>query len=142
MFTYLCGNAIFVTWLLAALYHIKLTLQDKSASKKTIILQTAIGVIAAAFQLFFILFVGGMLFLTMFIVYLPAFALYIATKYIKARKLAVSTQSSSSRVLGKAEKAPISILEWIFMGVISAIGIISVILVATGTVDIFWVVGA
>ncbi|MDR3021633.1 MAG: amino acid permease [Clostridiales bacterium] len=119
-FVYMCGNAIMVTWFFAAMYQIKLSLKDDN--KASLVLNTVIGTLAAAFQVFMVLSVGGWLFMTMWITYIPAFGLYLA----KRKKDVANT-----------DEKLFSSLEILFMSIITIVAVISVVLVLTKAVDIF-----
>jgi len=136
-FVYLCGNAILVTWLFAALYQIRISVKEKNTGK--LILNTAIGVLAAAFQIFMILAVGGWLFLTMFITYVPAFGLFYARrKKDVANKIAEANANGTT--LESKDKKLFTTLEVVFMSIVTMVAIVSVALVASGTVDIWAVI--
>lgn len=136
-FVYMCGNAILVTWLFAALYQIKIAISESNVAK--IALNIGIGILAVAFQIFMILAVGGWLFMTMFITYVPAFGLYYAK-----RKKEVETKRREAAKIGsevaEKDKKLFTMMEIAFMAIITIVAIVSVILVATETVDIWAVI--
>ena len=133
-FVYMCGNAILLTWMFAALYQVKIALREESVGK--LILNVGIGVLAALFQLFMMFAVGGWLLMTMFITYIPAFGLYFAKRKKDVAKLLADAKENGSEVAEKDKKL-FSTLEIIMMAVITVVAIVSVCLVATGVVDIF-----
>jgi len=99
-------------------------------------LNVAIGLLAAAFQVFMILSVGGWLFMTMFITYIPAFGLFYAKRKKDVAKLIAEAKENNTEVAEK-DKRLFTALEIVFMCIITIVAIVSVCLVATGTVDIW-----
>lgn len=135
-FVFLCGNAILVTWFFAALYQVKIALSENNGAKVAINL--LIGLLAAGFQVLMMLAVGGMLIMTMLITYIPAFVLYYYTrkKNVDAK---IKQAGIDGVTLSEKDTKVISSIEWVFMAIISVVAIVSVILVTTGTIDIYWV---
>lgn len=102
----LCTVAIVITWTLAAAYQAKYSAQNKQTS------QLVIGVIAVAFQVIGVLLNGWTFLLLTCVGYIPGFFVYA-----RARK-------NQGLNLKKTEK--------LGMGVISALGALSLVLLAVG----------
>ena len=106
----MCTVAIVITWAFAAAYQAKWGLQNKNG------VQAAIGFVAVAFQIIGVLFNGWSFLLLTCVGYIPGFFIYV-----KARK-----------DYGNAIKTS----EWVCMGVISALGVLSLILLGMGVIGI------
>ena len=106
----MCTVAIVITWAFAAAYQAKWGLQNKNG------VQAAIGFVAVAFQIIGVLFNGWSFLLLTCVGYIPGFFIYV-----KARK-----------DYGNAIKTS----EWVCMGVISALGVLSLVLLGMGVIGI------
>ena len=105
-----CTVAIVMTWAFAAAYQAKWGVQNKNG------VQAAIGFVAVAFQVIGVLFNGWSFLLLTCVGYIPGFFIYV-----KARK-----------DYGNA----ITMGEKVCMGVISALGVLSLVLLAMGVISI------
>lgn len=106
----MCTVAIVITWAFAAAYQAKWGVQNKS------MVQAAIGFVAVAFQVIGVLFNGWSFLLLTCVGYIPGFFIYV-----KARK-----------DYGNA----ITMGEKVCMGVVSALGVLSLVLLAMGVISI------
>ena len=106
----MCTVAIVITWAFAAAYQAKWGVQNKNT------VQAAIGFVAVAFQVIGVLFNGWSFLLLTCVGYIPGFFIYV-----KARK-----------DYGNA----ITMGEKVCMGVISALGVLSLVLLAMGVISI------
>lgn len=106
----MCTVAIVITWAFAAAYQAKWGVQNKNG------IQAAIGFVAVAFQVIGVLFNGWSFLLLTCVGYTPGFFIYV-----KARK-----------DYGNA----ITMGEKVCMGVISALGVLSLVLLAMGVISI------
>lgn len=106
----MCTVAIVITWAFAAAYQAKWGVQNKNG------VQAAIGFVAVAFQVIGVLFNGWSFLLLTCVGYIPGFFIYV-----KARK-----------DYGNA----ITMGEKVCMGVISALGVLSLMLLAMGVISI------
>lgn len=106
----MCTVAIAITWAFAAAYQAKWGVQNKN------MVQAAIGFVAVAFQVIGVLFNGWSFLLLTCVGYIPGFFIYV-----KARK-----------DYGNA----ITMGEKVCMGVVSALGVLSLVLLAMGVISI------
>ena len=106
----MCTVAIVITWAFAAAYQAKWGVQNKN------MVQAAIGFVAVAFQVIGVLFNGWSFLLLTCVGYLPGVFIYV-----KARK-----------DYGNA----ITMGEKVCMGVVSALGVLSLVLLAMGVISI------
>ena len=106
----MCTVAIVITWAFAAAYQAKWGVQNKN------MVQAAIGFVAVAFQVIGVLFNGWSFLLLTCVGYIPGFFIYV-----KARK-----------DYGNA----ITMGEKVCMGVVSALGVLSLVLLAMGVIAI------
>lgn len=106
----MCTVAIVITWAFAAAYQAKWGAQNKN------MVQAAIGFVAVAFQVIGVLFNGWSFLLLTCVGYIPGFFIYV-----KARK-----------DYGNA----ITMGEKVCMGVVSALGVLSLVLLAMGVISI------
>lgn len=106
----MCTVAIVITWAFAAAYQAKWDVQNKN------MVQAAIGFVAVAFQVIGVLFNGWSFLLLTCVGYIPGFFIYV-----KARK-----------DYGNA----ITMGEKVRMGVVSALGVLSLVLLAMGVISI------
>ena len=106
----MCTVAIVITWAFAAAYQAKWGVQNKN------MVQAAIGFVAVAFQVIGGLFNGWSFLLLTCVGYIPGFFIYV-----KARK-----------DYGNA----ITMGEKVCMGVVSALGVLSLVLLAMGVISI------
>ena len=106
----MCTVAIVITWAFAAAYQAKWGVQNKN------MVQAAIGFVAVAFQVVGVLFNGWSFLLLTCVGYIPGFFIYV-----KARK-----------DYGNA----ITMGEKVCMGVVSALGVLSLVLLAMGVISI------
>lgn len=106
----MCTVAIVITWAFAAAYQAKWGVQNKN------MVQAAIGFVAVAFQVIGVLFNGWSFLLLTCVGYIPGFFIYV-----KARK-----------DYGNA----ITMGEKVCMGAISALGVLSLVLLAMGVISI------
>lgn len=106
----MCTVAIVITWAFAAAYQAKWGVQNKN------MVQAAIGFVAVAFQVTGVLFNGWSFLLLTCVGYIPGFFIYV-----KARK-----------DYGNA----ITMGEKVCMGVVSALGVLSLVLLAMGVISI------
>lgn len=106
----MCTAAIVITWAFAAAYQAKWGVQNKN------MVQAAIGFVAVAFQVIGVLFNGWSFLLLTCVGYIPGFFIYV-----KARK-----------DYGNA----ITMGEKVCMGVVSALGVLSLVLLAMGVISI------
>lgn len=106
----MCTVAIVITWAFAAAYQAKWGVQNKN------MVQAAIGFVAVAFQVIGVLFNGWFFLLLTCVGYIPGFFIYV-----KARK-----------DYGNA----ITMGEKVCMGVVSALGVLSLVLLAMGVISI------
>lgn len=106
----MCTVAIVITWAFAAAYQAKWGVQNKN------MVQAAIGFVAVAFQVIGVLFNGWSFLLLTCAGYIPGFFIYV-----KARK-----------DYGNA----ITMGEKVCMGVVSALGVLSLVLLAMGVISI------
>lgn len=106
----MCTVAIVITWAFAAAYQAKWGVQNKN------MVQAAIGFVAVAFQVIGVLFNGWSFLLLTCVGYIPGFFIYV-----KARK-----------DYGNA----ITMGEKVCMGVVSALGALSLVLLAMGVISI------
>ena len=106
----MCTVAIVITWAFAAAYQAKWGVQNKDG------VQAAIGFVAVAFQVIGVLFNGWSFLLLTCVGYIPGFFIYV-----KARK-------DYGNAITTGEK--------ICMGVISALGVLSLVLLAMGVISI------
>lgn len=106
----MCTVAIVITWAFAAAYQAKWGVQNKD------MVQAAIGFVAVAFQVIGVLFNGWSFLLLTCVGYIPGFFIYV-----KARK-----------DYGNA----ITMGEKVCMGVVSALGVLSLVLLAMGVISI------
>ena len=106
----MCTVAIVITWAFAAAYQAKWGVQNKN------MVQAAIGFVAVAFQVIGALFNGWSFLLLTCVGYIPGFFIYV-----KARK-----------DYGNA----ITMGEKVCMGVVSALGVLSLVLLAMGVISI------
>lgn len=106
----MCTVAIVITWAFAAAYQAKWGVQNKN------MVQAAIGFVAVAFQVIGVLFNGWSFLLLTCVGYIPGFFIYV-----KARK-----------DYGNA----ITMGEKVRMGVVSALGVLSLVLLAMGVISI------
>lgn len=106
----MCTVAIVITWAFAAAYQAKWGVQNKNG------VQAAIGFVAVAFQVIGVLFNGWSFLLLTCVGYIPGFFIYV-----KARK-------DYGNAITIGEKA--------CMGVISALGVLSLVLLAMGVISI------
>ena len=106
----MCTVAIVITWAFAAAYQAKWGVQNKNG------VQAAIGFVAVAFQVIGVLFNGWSFLLLTCVGYIPGFFIYV-----KARK-----------DYGNA----ITMGEKVCMGVFSALGVLSLVLLAMGVISI------
>ena len=102
--------AIVITWAFAAAYQAKWGVQNKNG------VQAAIGFVAVAFQVIGVLFNGWSFLLLTCVGYIPGFFIYV-----KARK-------DYGNAITTGEK--------VCMGVISALGVLSLVLLAMGVISI------
>ena len=106
----MCTVAIVITWAFASAYQAKWGVQNKN------MVQAAIGFVAVAFQVIGVLFNGWSFLLLTCVGYIPGFFIYV-----KARK-----------DYGNA----ITMGEKVCMGVVSALGVLSLVLLAMGVISI------
>ena len=106
----MCTVAIVITWAFAAAYQVKFSAQHHEWG------QCAIGIVAVAFQVVGVLFNGWSFLLLTCVGYIPGFFIYV-----KARK-----------DYGNA----ITMGEKVCMGVVSALGVLSLVLLAMGVISI------
>ena len=106
----MCTVAIVITWAFAAAYQAKWGVQNKN------MVQAAISFVAVAFQVIGVLFNGWSFLLLTCVGYIPGFFIYV-----KARK-----------DYGNA----ITMGEKVCMGVVSALGVLSLVLLAMGVISI------
>lgn len=106
----MCTVAIVITWAFAAAYQAKWGVQNKN------MVQAAVGFVAVAFQVIGVLFNGWSFLLLTCVGYIPGFFIYV-----KARK-----------DYGNA----ITMGEKVCMGVVSALGVLSLVLLAMGVISI------
>lgn len=106
----MCTVAIVITWAFAAAYQAKWGVQNKN------MVQAAIGFVAVAFQVIGVLFNGWSFLLLTCVGYIPGFFIHV-----KARK-----------DYGNA----ITMGEKVCMGVVSALGVLSLVLLAMGVISI------
>lgn len=106
----MCTVAIVITWAFAAAYQAKWGVQNKN------MVQAAIGFVAVAFQVIGVLFNGWSFLLLTCVGYIPGFFIYV-----KARK-----------DYGNA----ITMGEKVCMGVVSALGVLSLVLLVMGVISI------
>ena len=106
----MCTVAIVITWAFAAAYQAKWGVQNKNG------VQAAIGFVAVAFQVIGVLFNGWSFLLLTCVGYIPGFSIYV-----KARK-------DYGNAITTGEK--------VCMGVISALGVLSLVLLAMGVISI------
>lgn len=106
----MCTVAIVITWAFAAAYQAKWGVQNKN------MVQAAIGFVAVAFQVIGVLLNGWSFLLLTCVGYIPGFFIYV-----KARK-----------DYGNA----ITMGEKVCMGVVSALGVLSLVLLAMGVISI------
>ncbi len=106
----MCTVAIVITWAFAAAYQAKWGVQNKNG------VQAAIGFVAVAFQVIGVLFNGWSFLLLTCVGYIPGFFIYV-----KARK-------DYGNAITTGEK--------VCMGVISALGVLSLVLLAMGVISI------
>lgn len=106
----MCTVAIVITWAFAAAYQAKWGVQNKN------MVQAAIGFVAVALQVIGVLFNGWSFLLLTCVGYIPGFFIYV-----KARK-----------DYGNA----ITMGEKVCMGVVSALGVLSLVLLAMGVISI------
>lgn len=106
----MCTVAIVITWAFAAAYQAKWGAQNKN------MVQAAIGFVAVVFQVIGVLFNGWSFLLLTCVGYIPGFFIYV-----KARK-----------DYGNA----ITMGEKVCMGVVSALGVLSLVLLAMGVISI------
>lgn len=106
----MCTVAIVITWAFAAAYQAKWGVQNKN------MVQAAIGFVAVVFQVIGVLFNGWSFLLLTCVGYIPGFFIYV-----KARK-----------DYGNA----ITMGEKVCMGVVSALGVLSLVLLAMGVISI------
>ena len=106
----MCTVAIVITWALAAAYQAKLSSERKEGS------QLLIGVIAVAFQVIATVFNGWSFLLLTCVGYIPGFVVYAM-----ARK-------EHGQSITKAEKAVI--------GIVSALGVLALVLLGMGVISI------
>lgn len=106
----MCTVAIVITWAFAAAYQAKWGVQNKN------MVQAAIGFVAVAFQVIGVLFNGWSFLLLTCVGYIPGFFIYV-----KARK-----DYGNAIIMG----------EKVCMGVVSALGVLSLVLLAMGVISI------
>ena len=106
----MCTVAIVITWAFAAAYQAKWGVQNKN------MVQAAIGFVAVAFQVIGVLFNGWSFLLLTCVGYIPGFFIYV-----KARK-------DYGNAIPMGEK--------VCMGVVSALGVLSLVLLAMGVISI------
>ena len=106
----MCTVAIVITWTLAALYQTKFSAGRKEYG------QMAVGIVAVLFQVIATLFNGWTFLLLTCVGYIPGFFVYVA-----ARK-------SQGAAITKGEK--------VGMGIISALGVLALVLVGMGVITI------
>lgn len=106
----MCTVAIVITWAFAAAYQAKWGVQNKNG------VQAAIGFVAVAFQVIGVLFNGWSFLLLTCVGYIPGFFIYV-----KARK-------DYGNAITTGEK--------VCMGVFSALGVLSLVLLAMGVISI------
>lgn len=106
----MCTVAIVITWAFAAAYQAKWGVQNKNG------VQAAIGFVAVVFQVIGVLFNGWSFLLLTCVGYIPGFFIYV-----KARK-------DYGNAITTGEK--------VCMGVISALGVLSLVLLAMGVISI------
>lgn len=106
----MCTVAIVITWAFAAAYQAKWGVQNKN------MVQAAIGFVAVAFQVIGVLFNGWSFLLLTCVGYIPGFFIYV-----KARK-------DYGNAIAMGEK--------VCMGVVSALGVLSLVLLAMGVISI------
>lgn len=106
----MCTVAIVITWAFAAAYQAKWGVQNKN------MVQAAIGFVAVAFQVIGVLFNGWSFLLLTCVGYIPGFFIYV-----KARK-------DYDNAITMGEK--------VCMGVVSALGVLSLVLLAMGVISI------
>ena len=106
----MCTVAIVITWAFAAAYEAKWGVQNKN------MVQAAIGFVAVAFQVIGVLFNGWSFLLLTCVGYIPGFFIYV-----KARK-------DYGNAIAMGEK--------VCMGVVSALGVLSLVLLAMGVISI------
>lgn len=106
----MCTVAIVITWAFAAAYQAKWGVQNKN------MVQAAIGFVAVAFQVIGVLFNGWSFLLLTCVGYIPGFFIYV-----KARKDYGNTITMGEKVC---------------MGVVSALGVLSLVLLAMGVISI------
>lgn len=106
----MCTVAIVITWAFAAAYQAKWGVQNKN------MVQAVIGFVAVAFQVIGVLFNGWSFLLLTCVGYIPGFFIYV-----KARK-------DYGNAITTGEK--------VCMGVISALGVLSLVLLAMGVISI------
>ena len=110
----LCSSTILITWLLGALYQVKLSIVNDD--KRGFVRNLIIGVLASAFQIWMIVSAGLVYILVSFVSYIPAFFLYV-----NARK-------------ADGDKNPITDSTAIFMGIIIAGASASIVLLVTNVI--------
>lgn len=106
----MCTVAIVITWAFAAAYQAKWGVQNKNG------VQAAIGFVAVVFQVIGVLFNGWSFLLLTCVGYIPGFFIYV-----KARKDYGNATTTGEKVC---------------MGVISALGVLSLVLLAMGVISI------
>lgn len=106
----MCTVAIVITWAFAAAYQAKWGVQNKN------MVQADIGFVAVAFQVIGVLFNGWSFLLLTCVGYIPGFFIYV-----KARK-------DYGNAITTGEK--------VCMGVVSALGVLSLVLLAMGVISI------
>ena len=106
----MCTVAIVITWTLAALYQTKFSAGRKEYG------QMSVGIVAVLFQVIATLFNGWTFLLLTCVGYIPGFFVYVA-----ARK-------SQGAAITKGEK--------VGMGIISALGVLALVLVGMGVITI------
>ncbi len=106
----MCTVAIVITWAFAAAYQAKWGVQNKN------MVQAAIGFVAVAFQVIGVLFNGWSFLLLTCVGYIPGFFIYV-----KAR-------NDYGNAITMGEK--------VCMGVVSALGVLSLVLLAMGVISI------
>lgn len=106
----MCTVAIVITWSFIALYQIKYSASQKDT------LQMVIGIVALAFQVIGVLYNGWSFLLLTCVGYIPGFFVYAQAR--KSRGLAITKP------------------EMVGMGIISALGVASLVMVAVGIIVI------
>ena len=106
----MCTVAIVITWAFAAAYQAKWGVQNKN------MVQAAIGFVAVAFQVIGVLFNGWSFLLLTCVGYIPGFFIYV----------------KACKDYGNA----ITMGEKVCMGVVSALGVLSLVLLAMGVISI------